>query len=258
MAETRCFLFIKIVQTKHVIEVYEYEHLNVNSQFPEDRADYGESLNAIENYKKRNQLRRDNIRRLAIENFDTKNDKFLTLTFRDNPNLDVKDVKACNEQFKMFIKRLKRYIKKHHDQNHLLKYLAVIEFQDKNGRGAVHYHMLLNMPFIHQKNIEDLWGLGFIFINKIDHVDNLGAYVIKYMTPDTEDERLKGLKAYNCSKNLDRPKLLRSWEWSETEKVQAMLKSLPKEKVVYSAKYRTEQSGKIAYSQVNLTRKLPK
>ena len=250
-------MFIKIVKTKHVIEVYEYEHLNVNSQFPEDRADKGESLNLLENYKHRNQLRRDNIRRLAIENFDTTNDKFLTLTFRDSPNLDVKDVKACNAEFKKFIKRLKRYLTDNHGIEFRLKYLAVIEFQDGRGRGAVHYHMLLNIPYIPHKFIEKtLWGLGKVWINKIDHVDNLGAYVIKYMTPDTEDERLMGLKAYNCSKGLGRPEFTKSWE--DPEKVQAMLATLPKEKVVYSAKYKTEQSGKIAYSQVNLNRNLPK
>ena len=250
-------MFIKIVKTKHVIEVYEYEHLNVKSQFPEDRVDKGESLNLLENYRHRNQLRRDNIRRLAIENFDTKNDKFLTLTFRDRPDLDVKDVKACNKEFEKFIKRLKLYLRNKHDPDYKLKYLAVIEFQDSRGRGAVHYHMLLNIPYISQKFIENtLWAQGKVWINKIDHVDNLGAYVIKYMTPDTEDPRLMGLKAYNCSKGLVRPDCIKSWD--DPEKVQAMLATLPKEKVVYSQQYKTENAGKIAYSQVNLTRKLPK
>lgn len=258
LAETRCFLFIKIVKTKHVIEVYEYEHLNVNSEFNEDRCQKGESLDLIENYKKRNQLRRDNIRRLAIENFDTKNDKFLTLTFRDTPDLDVKDVKACNAVFKKFIKRLKYYIKTKHDSGFLLKYLAVIEFQDKNGRGAVHYHVLLNMPYIPQKLLDQLWGQGFVFVNKIDHVDNLGAYVIKYMTPNTEDSRLMGLKAYNCSKDLERPQLWKSWDKKDTAQIQSILDSLPKEKVVYSQQYTTENAGKIAYSQVNLNRNMPK
>lgn len=252
-------MFVKVVQTKHVIEIYEYEHLNINPDFDPDRADYGESVNALENYKMRNQIRRDMIRRLAIENFDTSEDKFVTLTFRDNPKLDITDVKACNAEFKKFIQRLKRRIAKSVGTTEfVLKYLAVIEFQDKNGRGAVHYHMLINLPYIKQKSLEAVWGLGFVFINAIDHVDNLGAYVIKYMTPDTEDPRLKGLKAYNCSKHLERPKLLKSWDLDENVNLQAYLDSLPKEKVVYRAKYKTEQSGKIAYSQVNLKRNLPK
>ena len=249
-------MFIKIVQTKHVIEVYEYEHLNVNPEFPDEKCDPGESCNAIENYAKRNQIRRDAIRRLAIENFDT-SDKFLTLTFRDTDDFDIKDVKACNAEFEKFIKRLKRLIKKL-DADLRLKYLAVIEFQDKNDRGAVHYHVLLNIPYLPQEVIQKVWGLGFISVNRIDHVDNLGAYVIKYMTPNMDDPRLKGLKAYNCSARLHRPKVLKSWDVKNINELEALLASLPKEKVVYSAKYKTENAGRIAYSQVNLNRKLPK
>jgi len=252
----RCFLFIKIVQTKHIIEVYEYEHLNVNPDFPDGDTVSGESVNLVENYKKRNQIRRDAIRRLAIENFDT-SDKFLTLTFRDNPDLDITDVKSCNDEYEKFIKRLKRLIKKL--SPHLkLKYLAVIEFQDKNDRGAVHYHVLLNIPYLPHDVIQKVWGLGFISVNKIDHVDNLGAYVIKYMTPNMDDPRLMGLKAYNCSTRLERPKVLKSWSCKTRAELEEVLASLPKEKVVYSAKYKTENAGRIAYSQVNLKRKSSK
>lgn len=249
-------MFIKIVQTKHVIEVYEYEHLNVNPKFPDDKCDPGESMNVVENYKKRNQIRRDAIRRLAIENFDT-NDKFLTLTFRDNPSLDIKDVKACNQEFIKFIQRLKYLLKNLHSDLKL-KYLAVVEFQDKNDRGAVHYHILCNLPYLPVEVIQKVWGLGFVSVNKIDHVDNVGAYVIKYMTPNMDDPRLMGIKAYNCSTGLDRPKVLKSWKVQNKKELEAILASLPKEKVVYSAKYKTENAGKIAYSQVNLKRKLPK
>ena len=253
-AERSNFLYIKVVKTKHIIEIYEYEKLNVNSTFNPDRADYGHSINAVENYKVRNQMRRDMIRRLAVQNFDKKFDKFVTLTFRDNPDLDITDVKACNAEFKNFVLRLRRVMGKLMPDSFHLAYLAVIEFQDKNDRGAVHYHMLVNLPWIDQKALEAIWGLGFVSINAIDKVDNLGAYVIKYMTPNSDDPRLMGLKAYNCSKGLDRPEVYRSWEFDESSKVGEIVQSLPKEKIVYSDKYTTQHSGKIAYSQVNLKR----
>lgn len=61
--------------------------------------------------------------------------------------------------------------------------------------------MISNLPYIAAKELENIWSNGFIKINAIDKVDNLGAYVIKYMTKDHADERLQGLKAYNCSKD---------------------------------------------------------
>lgn len=63
-----------------------------------------------------------------------------------------------------FIQRLKYKFGKD------IKYLAVIEFQQ---RGAVHYHVLSDIPYIKQDELQDLWGQGFVFINAISHVDNI-------------------------------------------------------------------------------------
>jgi len=41
------------------------------------------------------------------------------------------------------------------------KYVATREFQDKNGRGAVHYHIAINM-FIPKKELDERnMGAGF-------------------------------------------------------------------------------------------------
>lgn len=58
----------------------------------------------------------------------------------------------------------------------------------------------------------EIWGHGFVKINAIDKVDNLGAYITKYMTKDKADDRLKTEKGYLCSRNLQRPKIYKSWE----------------------------------------------
>lgn len=72
--------------------------------------------------------------------------------------------------------------------------------------------MICNLPFIKKTELFDIWGNGWVYINKIKHVDNIGAYVIKYMTKDSNDKRLQGLKAYNCSQGLERPTEITTWK----------------------------------------------
>lgn len=133
---------------------------------------------------------RRNIRRLINSNKTLT--KFLTLTFSENVcNIDI-----ANYEFKKFIERLKYAYPKLD-----LKYLTVIEFQN---RGAVHYHMLLNTPYIKAKEFSKLWRNGFIKINKVKNCDNLGAYVSKYLSKEST-ERLYNKKKFFCSTNLERP-----------------------------------------------------
>lgn len=134
---------------------------------------------------------RRTVRQLVNSNPDC--NKFLTLTFADN----LTDIDKANYQFKKFIERLKyRY------SSIELKYIAVIEFQK---RGAIHYHLLNNLPYIDVNELACVWGHGFIKLNKIDNVDNVGAYVTKYMQKDLDDPRLLGRKCYMTSRNLNKP-----------------------------------------------------
>ncbi len=69
----------------------------------------------------------------------------LTLTFAD----EIRDIEKANDLFSNFIQRLnysvnlveRGYFKKEAKKN-LLKYSAVIEFQDKNRGGVIHYHII--------------------------------------------------------------------------------------------------------------------
>ena len=166
----------KYVITGHILEVYEYDYyIHGKGGFSGTAKGDADIENALKNYANTNQRRRDKIRRLACMNFNNTYDKFLTLTFAEN----MTNIEDTNYLFKKFIKKLK------YNYNLLnLKYLAVIEFQQ---RGAVHYHVLLNIPYIPHMELQELWGHGFVFINAISHVDNLGAYVLKYMTKDNKD-----------------------------------------------------------------------
>lgn len=58
---------------------------------------------------------------------------------------------------------------------------------------------------------------GFVQVNRIDHVDNVGAYVVKYMLKDTEDPRLMGENAYLHSRGLNEPYEVTSWSSESSE-----------------------------------------
>lgn len=248
-------MYEKIIVSGDVIEVYTYEHLNTKCLRDMNEVAKGEGIDSIVNYRRRQDIRRANIRRLICQNFVSNGSKFLTLTFRDNDEFDIKNVKECNKEFKKFIQRLKYYLGKNHPDLKL-KYVSVVEFQDKNDRGAVHYHMICNLPFIYSSTLSDLWENGFVKINRIDKVDNLGAYVIKYMTKDNLDERLQGIKAYNCSKGLIRPTEYKSWEDGRYSDMVCLKErnKLSEKKAVYFAEYDSENSGHITYTQYNLNR----
>lgn len=234
-------MYQKIVLTGGIVEVFQYEHLNI-------RADggnrTGDGENHQENYKQRQRIRRNKIRQLICSNFDS-GSKFVTLTFADRPGLNVKDVQQCNSLFKVFIQRLRR---RYPD----LLYVSVIEFQDKFSRGAVHYHMVCNLPYISAAELRNLWQNGFIKINRIEHVDNIGAYVIKYMTADMDDERLCGQKAYLRSRGLSEPVEVCSWRDNDLyDKVSEIVKE---KSPTYCSEYISEYAGTVRYFQYNMVR----
>lgn len=160
--------------------------------------------------------------------------KFLTMTFREN----VTDLDEANYEWKKFRQRLEYELKQK------LKYVVVVEFQK---RGAVHYHsMLFNLPYLPRKLLADTWGQGFVKINAIDNVDNLGAYVSKYMQKDFSDERLRGEKCYFTSRRLYQP-----WEITEKNLINSVLESLPGGSMVYETQFENEYTGKTLYRQYN-------
>lgn len=134
------------------------------------------------------------IKRLVDCNFDDKS-TFLTLTFREN----MQDIEKANKEFTLFMKRLKRYLKRP------VKYIATWELQ---LRGAIHYHLVLfSVPYIDNKKLSELWGNGFIKINQIKNKvkdDAIALYITKYLVKDLENKE-KQKKAYFSSRNLKKP-----------------------------------------------------
>ena len=121
------------------------------------------------------QDKRFEIKRIIDCNYDDKS-TFLTLTFKEN----LQDIETANREFTLFIKRLKRYLK-----NQQLKYIATWELQQ---RGAIHYHLVLfSVPYIKNDKLSEIWGNGFIKINKIKETvknEAVGVYITKYFVKD--------------------------------------------------------------------------
>lgn len=165
--------------------------------------------------------------------------KFVTLTFAEH----ITELVAANAEYEKFIKRLNYQMFGTKKSN--VKYTAVPEFTKK---GRVHYHVIFyNLPYIKSNYLADIWGNGFIKINKIDNCDNVGAYVSKYMTKDNDD--IIGQKSYFNSRGLFKPT-----EIVEKEEVESLRNSLPLDKVTYTTTFDNEHVGTITYLQYNFNK----
>lgn len=251
IARVKC----KVVISGDIVEFYEYENgydkgytLSSHERLKRGRKKDFKSDDYEENRDKVLKRARRDLRRLINSNFGAWGDdcttKFVTLTFKEN----VTDLKMANYEFKKFINRLNYSL--YNSKKAILKYSVVPEFQK---RGAVHYHVVFyNLPFLKADLVSEIWGNGFIKINKIDNVDNLGAYVCKYMTKDNTDVRLEGSKCYFNSRGLFKPFEL---DDSEDKKIiESLGDSLLHEQLRYSSEFENLYTGKISYKQYNLKR----
>ena len=225
----------KVIIAGNVIEVYEYEKC-VHFGYKDTRKNSkgrGSIASADDKEKNREKVlsrARKDLRRIINCNIQ-KYSKFLTLTFKDN----VQDLDYANNEFKNFIKRL------NYHYGIKIKYTAVIEFQK---RGAIHYHCILYnlVQKINVQELQEIWKHGFIKINSIDNVDNVGAYVCKYMTK-TDDDRLLGRRMYFNSRGLNKPQ-----EIKEPDLIAQLQKSLLNQALKYENTF-TNDYNSVNYRQ---------
>jgi len=187
---------------------------------------------------------RMNIMRLVNSNSDFLT--FLTLTFDEGKAKNKQDItkfEKCNYWFKTFIVRLKNNFP-------TIKYLAVPEFQGdyyfrtgikKEFGGAIHYHLLLNQK-IETKRMEEIWRHGFVKINKIKSINNIGLYVSKYLSKESFNRKYFGKKKFFYSRNLSRPK---EYKGQECEQI---LADLPQLKLAYEKEFESKHRGKVSVS----------
>lgn len=247
----------KIIQSGDIIEIYDYSDGYLKG-FTNNKVDTGrkedyKSENYAEHRKQALSRAKRNLRRLINSNVGQYGKeftaKFLTLTFKDN----ISDLTIANYEFEKFIKRVNYNVFKSKKAN--LKYTAVIEYQE---RGAIHYHIIIyNMPYVHWDKLLDLWDRdykGGIWINKIESIDNVGAYVSEYLGDsekgqghDVKDDRLEGRKSYFSSRGLFKP-----IEITDKKIVEQVSTALPSHTLKYSAEFSNEYLGDISYKQYNL------
>lgn len=238
------FISKKVIISGNIVEIYTYEKGYMkggDGNNPNGRTGGSESLSDEEKKENREKVlsrARKTVRRLINANAGQYGSeftsKFLTLTFSDH----VTEIPEANHQLKLFIKRLNWDIFSSRKGN--VKYIAVPEFTKK---GRIHYHIILfNVPYVKSTLLEKIWSNGFIKINKITHVDNLGAYVCKYMTKDVQG--LQGYKSYLPSQGLFKPT-----EITENERVANLQNSLPSQMETYNCTFENDHLGVISYKQ---------
>lgn len=235
----------KLIISGKFIEHYRYERFiktgDVNVYRGTGRAGSADEAEKTENRKKVMQRARSLLRRLINSNvaqyMDSEGNpytsKFLTMTYKEN----IQDIKYSNREFRKFVKRLNRYV------GFNVKYVSVLEFQK---RGAVHYHVVFfNLPYIKKARLAEIWGHGHVKINKIETVDNVGAYVSKYMGKDLEDKRLLGKKCYFSSRGLKKPE-----EITDRSTVKVIMNSLSGHmQLKYEKSFNSDYTGEIYYTQ---------
>lgn len=112
--------------------------------------------------------------------------RWLTLTYAEN----MQDVDRLYQDFKLFIRRM-------HFCYSDFEYICAVEPQ---ARGAWHCHVILifpdQAPFLKNSVVADCWKQGFVNVQAVDNIDNLGAYLSAYMADveieEAKDEHLAG------------------------------------------------------------------
>lgn len=227
----------KVVKSGNVYEVYNYQNrrfkgytgLNTTGRVGKGSADKEGNRDKVL-YR----ARRD-IRNIVNANYVPGVSKFVTLHFKEN----ITDVASANKYFRDFIKRLNYQAFK--SKKSLLKYTVVPETQK---RGAIHYHVIFyNLPYFHWEKLIDTWGHGGIWIERIKEVDNVGAYICKYLSKE-ECESFRGKKCYFNSRNLDKP-----LEITHEKKVSEVLAHLETISPKINKSYSNEYTGEVGYRQ---------
>lgn len=231
-----------VVSGKHV-EVYTYkksvwrdfEKKENNNNTPQKEP---KQLDIFERIKLQQQKQAYSVNRTRTEirrliNSNPQLSKFMTLTFADN----ITDLKQANYLFNQFIKRMNYKYPN-------FRYLAIPEFQK---RGAVHYHLLCDMPFIHFREITEIWGHGNIDIKTLNNVDNIGAYVCKYLSKDMFDERTFGKKKFFRSQTLKDP--IEILGWLATKFIERFLSLLTP---TFEKTFESEWVGEVEYKAYRL------
>jgi len=227
----------KIIQSGSLLETYDYD---TPIHFGHKRRPYYRKPNSLivrsEEYKRKSIIRAMNqVRRLAHLNF-TENDKFLTLTFNNDQRIDINNLQACLPFFQIFVRKMRKKYPS-------LRYIAVPEFQK---RGAVHYHMLCNIPFIVKSDLEKLWPYGFSKPKAIRGTTHLALYLCKYLSKRFKKNKKHGHKLFYSSRGLKQPTV---YYGLLGPMISGQLRERRQSDMLYQTLYIAKYNGMVLYSQ---------
>lgn len=222
---------IKLVESDNYVQLYMYETKKLKKKKDNDidlmlKKNKIDKMVDVKNEKVTNSNNLTNVielrsiirsklecQRIAKAN-DTQWETFITLTFKEN----ITDIDNANKRFRYFVDKVRR-VKKD------FKYICIPEFQK---RGAIHYHLLTNIPvnskLLPKREPLKLWNKETKSYKEIEYYDikywnegfssaeiikgdqkKIVGYISKYMTKDI-DNRLFNKHRYFYSKNLNKPK----------------------------------------------------
>lgn len=118
-----------------VVKTTTYEHINTGRTRKSAQAMQVPQSMTVQELDKaywyRQRAKREHLLMLADVNFEADTSVFVTLTFKEN----LTDYDSAVKAFKGFTKQLRRKVEN-------LRYIVTVELQQ---RGAIHFHMLVNM-----------------------------------------------------------------------------------------------------------------
>lgn len=204
---------VSVTKMNHIVEVQYMEKRNNKAHIKKLNSDeyvyletgeireFEKTVNRSEGI---NSLRKTfkRLRELINTNFEgLPNELFVTLTYRGE--LQTRDTERIYDDFRKFMQRLKYRFK----GKSTIDYINVLE---PHATGNFHIHALLrfnDLPSIYIENEElaKIWGNGFVTIQSLKNVDNIGAYVSAYLAdievdpnigdfPNLVEKKVNGIK----------------------------------------------------------------
>lgn len=196
---------VTVTKMNHIVEVQHMEKMNTCSHIKKLSADSYVNLKTgevkeFERTENRSQglnsLRQTfkKLRYLINNNFTgSPNELFLTLTNRGE--LQTRDHLKVGKDYEKFMKRLKYEFKD-------ISSIDAIKVLEPHESGNWHMHVLLrfnDLPsvYIPNEKLAEIWGNGYVKIQSLKNVDNVGAYVSAYMTDiEVPEGKLKELEGH--------------------------------------------------------------
>lgn len=181
---------VKVTTMNHILEIQYMEKVNSKAHIQKIDSDHYVELETgeIKEFERtvnrsqgENSLRKtfNRLRELINTNFSgLSNELFITLTYRGD--LQTNDTERVYKDFKKFVMRLKYRFK----GKSSIDYINVLE---PHASGNFHMHVLvrfndLETVYIPNEDLREIWGNGWVTIQSLKEVDNIGAYVSAYLS----------------------------------------------------------------------------